>query len=117
MSARGILGRAGETMACDLYRRLGFDVVDRNYRCELGEIDVVARRGDLVVFCEVKSRRSARWGEPAEAVTPVKQARLRRLAGRWLVERRLAAIEVRFDVVSIVAADGGTRLDHYEAAF
>jgi putative endonuclease len=117
MRARGILGSAGETMACETLRRTGLKVLERNYRCELGEIDIVAGRAGLVVFCEVKTRRSDRWGAPAEAVTPVKQARIRRVAVHWLTERRLRADQVRFDVISIVIDRSGTRVDHLAGAF
>jgi putative endonuclease len=103
MDSRRDLGRTGEDLASDLYRRRGFEVIERNYRCRDGEIDIVARRGKLLVFCEVKARASNRWGEPAEAVGIVKQQRLRRLASRWLSERSPGAAEIRFDVVSIVA--------------
>lgn len=104
-------------MACEALRRAGLEIVERNFRCNLGEIDIVARRGGLVVFCEVKTRRSDRWGAPAEAVTPVKQARIRRVAVHWLTERRLRADEVRFDVISIVIDRSGTRVDHLAGAF
>ena len=117
MHARSQLGRRGEDAACDLYRRLGFQVVERNYRSGRGEVDVVARRGDTLVFCEVKTRRSDGWGIPAEAVDHSKQARLRRLAAAWLAERRPGFVDVRFDVVSVIVR--GDRLDvtHVPDAF
>jgi putative endonuclease len=102
MDPRTLFGRAGEAAAAHFYESRGFVVVDRNYRCSLGEIDLVLRRGRLIVFCEVKARRSARWGVPAEAVNYQKQARLKRLAGHWLGQRRPGAVEVRFDVVSVI---------------
>jgi putative endonuclease len=106
MHARSLLGRDGEAAASDLYRRLGFEVVDRNYRAGRGEIDLVARRGDTLVFCEVKTRSSERWGMPAEAVDRAKQAQLRRLAAAWLAERKPGSVEVRFDVVSVTLRAG-----------
>jgi putative endonuclease len=78
-------------------------VVARNWRCRDGELDLVARRGRTVVFCEVKARTSGAFGPPAEAVTGTKQARLRRLAARWLREQaRPGAGLVRFDVASVL---------------
>jgi putative endonuclease len=106
MDARTRLGRSGEELAADLYRREGFTIVERNYRCREGEIDVIAQRAGVVVFCEVKTRHSSRWGEPSEAVGFHKQRRLRRLAACWLGERRPRFSEVRFDVVSVVVRDG-----------
>lgn len=111
------LGRVAEDMAAHLYRRLRFRVLDRNWCCSFGEIDLVAARGSLVVFCEVKARRSRHWGEPAEAVDPRKQARLRRLAGRWLAEHRRSFARIRFDVVSIVVRADEVELTHIPNAF
>jgi putative endonuclease len=78
-----------------------------------GDIDLVARRGDLVVFCEVKARRSDAFGGAVAAVTPAKQAQVRRLAESWLRAAGSPPVDVRFDVVAI----DGVRLSHYEAAF
>jgi putative endonuclease len=117
MSARTVLGQAGENMACDLFRRAGFEIAERNFRCELGEIDIVAMRRGLIVFCEVKTRRSSQWGTPAEAVNALKRARIRKLAVRWLAERRVQVREIRFDVVSVIVDGAGTRVDHLVDAF
>ncbi len=78
------MGASGETRVAAWYEDQGFQVVARNWRSRQGEIDLIARRGRILVFCEVKTRSSATFGEPFEAVTPVKQARLRRLAAEWL---------------------------------
>ena len=108
-------GRAVEERAAGWYAEHGYRVVDRNWRCSDGELDLVAvrRRDRLVVFCEVKARRSGRFGSAAEAVGRDKQARLRRLAGRWLADHRTGASGIRFDVA---AWDGG-RFEVVEAAF
>jgi putative endonuclease len=106
MDTRRVLGDSGEDLAAALYRRQGFAIVDRNYRCRIGELDIVARRGSLLVFCEVKTRSTDRWGDPSEAVGPVKQGRLRRLAGLWLATHRVRAEEIRFDVVTVSALAG-----------
>ena len=92
-------------------------MIDRNWRCSQGELDLVATRGDLVVFCEVKTRRSRSWGEPSEAVHPRKQARIRRLAGRWLAEHRGRIRNVRFDVVSVVRSGDRVEAAHIPNAF
>ena len=117
MNARAGLGRDGEEIAERLYRKMGFRVLDRNFRCKAGEIDLVARRGPLIVFCEVKSRRTDRWGEPAEAVGYAKQARLRRLAAVWLSERRPGSVDIRFDIVSVIVRRGRSYVRHIPDAF
>lgn len=117
MDARSSLGRDGEDAAERLYRKLGFRVLERNYRCKGGEIDLIARRGPVLVFCEVKARRTDRWGEPAEAVQYAKQARLRRLAAQWLSERRPGAVDIRFDVVSVIVRRERTFVRHIPDAF
>ncbi|GGY69526.1 YraN family protein [Streptomyces anulatus] len=84
MNARGALGRYGEDLAARLLAEAGMAVVERNWRCRAGEIDIVARDGDALVFCEVKTRRSQGFEHPMAAVGPVKADRLRRLAEIWL---------------------------------
>src|SRR5690606_2707639 len=73
------IGEYGERLACEYLVGLGYVVIDRNWRCDQGELDIVAREGDCLVFCEVKTRRSTAFGPPVESVTPAKAARLRRL--------------------------------------
>lgn len=112
-TARRAYGDFGERLAAEWYERQGYEIVARNWRCREGEIDLVARRGRVVVICEVKARRTDAYGSGFEAVTPVKQARLRRLAARWLGEARPGAVDVRFDVVAVT----GARVEVLEAAF
>jgi putative endonuclease len=99
------------------YRALGFEIVTRNWRSMSasvpGELDVVVRRLDLVVFCEVKARRSPGYGGPAYAVGPSKQARIRSLAAAWLAECGVRDVDVRFDVIAVE----GVALTHLESAF
>jgi len=117
MDTRTRLWHAGEDAAADLLCRNGLSVVERNYRCDLGEIDLVAAAPGLIVFCEVKARATDRWGLPAEAVDHRKQRRLRRLASRWLSERRPGRVRVRFDVVSVVARGPRLEVSHFPEAF
>jgi putative endonuclease len=107
-------GRCGEDRAAAWYRARGYQIVCRNWRCPLGEIDLIVRRGRLLVICEVKARRSDDFGVPALAVGAVKQQRLRRLAATWLASNhRGRLVAVRFDVVAVT----GERVDVYEDAF
>lgn len=98
-------GQAGEDRAAQWYEAQGWTVLARNWRAgRQGELDLIVGRGGVVVVCEVKARRSAAYGVPAEAVTPAKQARIRRLAAAWLAENQVRA-RVRFDVVAILGDD------------
>jgi putative endonuclease len=116
---RRALGVAGEAAVAQWYEAAGYTVLDRNWRCREGELDLVIARGRTLVFCEVKTRRGAAFGAPFEAVTAAKQRRLRTLALRWLAahpDRR--ATELRFDVASVLAERGRPpAIDVIEAAF
>ena len=117
-SGRQALGRAGEQQAAEWYQAHGYRLVTRNWRGSGGELDLIVRLGRTVAFCEVKTRSTARFGVPAEAVTAVKQARIRRLAGQWLAGQRGTAgwdgpVQVRFDVAAIL--DGAIQV--IEGAF
>jgi putative endonuclease len=105
--ARQRLGAHGEDLAAAWYEQAGYEILDRNWRCPSGEIDLVCRKGGVVVVCEVKTRRSQAFGSPGEAVTVRKRLRLRRLAALWLEAHpgRTWVRIVRFDVASILGAE------------
>jgi putative endonuclease len=107
MAAKDAVGRYGERVAVRHLEQSGLTVLERNWRCAEGEIDVVARDGDVLVFCEVKTRSGEAYGDPAEAVVAAKAQRLRRLAVRWMAARSVVAPELRFDVVSVLRQQRG----------
>ena len=111
---RRALGAHGEELAARWYAGHGYTVLARNWRSRTGELDVVAGRPGLVVFCEVKARTTPRFGDGAEAVTAAKQARLRRLAAEWLAAAGLGVVDVRFDVAVV---HRGVELEIVQAAF
>jgi len=116
VAAKDTVGRYGEDVAARHLAEQGFVVLQRNWRCELGEIDIVARDGSCLVVCEVKTRRSSVCGYPVEAVTARKAARLRRLAARWVVESGLHPVDVRIDVVSVLRPPRGAAVvEHLRA--
>jgi putative endonuclease len=122
MRVKDEVGRFGEQLAVDYVSRAGLAVLDRNWRCIDGEVDIVARDGAALVFIEVKTRSSDAFGDPAEAVTPAKAARVRRLAVRWLAAQRDHGgegwSEIRFDVVSVIRrGPDGPVVRHLKAAF
>jgi len=109
-------GRAGEDLAADYLHSLGWLILDRNWRCAAGELDIVAKQpglADTVVFCEVKSRRGTGFGPPLEAITAAKMAKLRELALLWLRDRKVTAQHLRFDGIGVLfARSGSPQLDH-----
>jgi putative endonuclease len=116
--AKDAVGAYGERVAVRHLEDAGYAVLDRNWRSRAGELDVVAVRGGVVVFVEVKCRRTAAFGVPLAAVTPGKAARLRAVATDWLAAHGLADAAVRFDVVSVVRpVSGAGVVEHVEAAF
>ena len=116
--ARRARGARGEALAADHYVAAGYEVLARNWRCRQGELDLVVHRDRVLVFCEVKTRSSDRFGLPIEAITREKRQRIRLLAGRWLDEHKPVVREVRFDVASVLLApDGIAVVDVMEGAF
>jgi putative endonuclease len=107
------LGRSGEQVAAEYLERAGLRVLDRNWRCAEGEIDIVAAERRLLVVVEVKTRSGGQFGTPLEAITRAKRARLRRLAARWLVAHGVLFDEVRIDVIGLVRdAAGNYAIEH-----
>ena len=111
--AKDALGRYGEDVAVRVLLSAGFELLDRNWRCDAGEIDIVARDGDVLVVCEVKTRSSNAFGSPLEAVDSAKLHRLHRLAGRWLAVHDVRPARIRVDVVAVLRPRyGASRVDH-----
>jgi len=115
-NARAI-GDAGERDAVYYLQRRGLAILDRNFTYHHGEIDVVAKDGDELVFVEVKTRRSAQFGLPEESVTYAKQELIRRTAEGYVLERHLDNVPCRFDVVAIRIEKGIKKFVHYKNAF
>ncbi|MTA17733.1 MAG: YraN family protein [Actinobacteria bacterium] len=104
-AGRRALGSYGENLAARWYEEHGYVLVARNWRCREGEIDLVLTRARLLVFCEVKTRSSNAYGSPAAAVTPAKQARLRKLGMRWIDAHQMRPSTIRFDVACVIGRD------------
>jgi putative endonuclease len=100
------LGQRGEDIAVAYLRRQGYLVLDRNWRCPAGELDVVAREGETLAFVEVRTRRGERFGTPEESITPAKGAKLVELAQTYLQEKGLTDQNWRIDVVAVELEQG-----------
>ncbi|HHV79741.1 MAG TPA: YraN family protein [Firmicutes bacterium] len=112
------LGKAGEIEAAKRFKAEGYRILDSNWRCKIGEIDLVLLKDGLLVFAEVKTRRAGTGFEPEESVTPTKAARLRRLAGAYLAAHPwLEGLECRFDVVCARVLGGRITVNVIENAF
>jgi len=111
--AKDGLGQYGENVAAAHLTAAGLTILERNWRCDIGEIDIVARDGDVLVVCEVKTRSGLGFGAPLEGVTARKAARLRRLAARWVRERRVHPPGIRIDLVGVLQdGRGAAQVEH-----
>lgn len=110
-------GKIGEDIAVEFLKSRGFDILEQNYYYQHGEIDIIAKQNGVLVFVEVKTRRSTAFGEPQESVTPKKQELLRRTAEGYVLERNIGEVECRFDVVAIVMTDAGAECTHFRNCF
>jgi putative endonuclease len=112
-------GRRGEDLAAEYLKLRGYRIIERNYRCPFGEIDIVARQGEAIVFIEVKTRRSARFGDPQQSVTLEKQKRISRISLDYLQKKRLYPCNARFDVVAVRmhGEDAGLIQNAFDIAF
>jgi putative endonuclease len=111
------IGESGEAFARSYLKRKGYRIIQTNYRTPLGEIDIIAKDGDTIVFVEVKTRKNLSFGYPHEAVTISKQKRLKRLALYYLKVNNLVDARGRFDVLSLVSGEGSYKVEHFEDAF
>jgi putative endonuclease len=112
------VGSRGEELAAAFLERNGFRIVERNFRCKGGEVDIIARDGKTIVFIEVKSRRTLSYGVPQLAVTPFKQRQISKAALTWLSKKRLHDSPARFDVIAILLDNSYShQIEHIRDAF
>lgn len=112
-----VTGRRGEDVAVEFLSGKGYRVIERNYRCRQGEIDIIAKDGTALVFIEVKTRSSDRFGPPASAVDTAKQGRMAHAALKYMTDKGLSDAEARFDVVSVVVSGTGHKAEVIRDAF
>lgn len=112
------LGRWGEERAAEYLHEKGLNIVEHNYRCPIGEMDLIAHQDDTLVFVEIKTRRSLNFGLPAESVTFKKQRKYLKIAQYYMKEKGIADVNCRFDVVEVmVTPDGSCQFNHIINAF
>jgi len=111
------LGKRGEDLALRFLKRNGYKIIERNYVCKMGEMDIIAQEKDTLVFVEVKTRTSMDFGPPQLAVNPTKQMQLSKVALNFLKEKKREDVKARFDVVAIVLRPTGEEIELIRDAF
>ncbi len=114
---RKTTGARGEEIAAGYLEKHNFRIIQRNFRCRCGEVDIIARDGGTLVFVEVKTRRNASYGLPQSAVTPFKQRQISKAALTYLSKNGLMKEDARFDVISVLLLDSSPVIDHIRNAF
>jgi len=102
VSSNKITGNLGEALAEKYLIDIGYIVLDRNFRYKTGEIDLICKDGDCITFVEVKARKTNRFGEPCEAVTPLKQLKIYKTAEVYIMKKKLYKYDFRFDVLEVI---------------
>jgi putative endonuclease len=110
-------GKKGEKIAADFLKKNGYRIIDKNFRCPLGEIDIVAREKSTIVFVEVKTRKSSELGYPEQAVGIKKQKKMSQLALWFMQKKKIIDVGARFDVVAITMLSSGNEIKLFKNAF
>lgn len=117
MTKNQSVGKYGEDRASEFLQRLGYQLIDRNWRCDVGEIDIVARDSDCLVFAEVKTRTRVGFGHPFEAITSAKMKKMRQLVGEWCRVHQISSVQVRLDAISVLISQGRIHIEHLKQVF
>lgn len=115
--SKHVLGQYGEQVAADFLAGLNYEILDRNWRCSLGELDIIAKHESVIVFVEVKTRNGRGFGHPFEAISIEKVSRIRRLAAAWLSTKELGSTRVRMDAISVLVESGRVSVEHLKQVF
>ena len=117
MNSNQSVGKYGEDRAAEFLVRLGYEIIDRNWRGKSGEIDIIARDRNFLVFAEVKTRTRTGFGHPFEAITAKKIQTMRSLVSQWCHNRNLSSNEVRLDALSVLIVRGRVTIEHLKQVF
>jgi putative endonuclease len=111
------VGKFGEDAAAEFLASRGFEILERNYRCDIGEIDIIAKQGKSLIFAEVKTRTGGGYGHPFEAITHEKISRMRRLAQHWSSLHNFESLRIRLDAVSVLFRGGKVLIEHLKGVY
>ena len=111
------LGRAGEEIAREYLENLGYQILEKNYRCKHGEIDLIAKKDNVVIFIEVKTRKSTSYGDPEESINSLKIKKIRSSANHFICFKNLYDFDISFEVISIKLHSGKYFIKHIKNAF
>ena len=116
MAQHNQLGKKGEQMAVDFLTKRGYDIIERNYRFDKAEVDIIAKKENILAIIEVKTRSTSDFGDPQDFVKPKQIQRLVKAVDEYVIENKLD-VEVRFDIIAIVKENKGFTIEHLENAF
>ena len=117
MKPNQILGQLGEDHAANYLVDRGFQIIERNWRCSAGEVDLVARQQDQIVFIEVKTRNGTGYGHPFEAISEQKVLRMRRVAAAWCQANQVAGAKIRLDAIAVLLRGERAAIEHLKQVF
>lgn len=117
MGQKQLLGKYGEDIAASYLKDHGYQIIDRNWRSALGEIDIVAKTKSTLVFVEVKTRNGIGYGHPFEAITKTKMLRMRKLAAQWCAQQHSTALDIRLDAIAVLIRSGKVGIEHLKQVF
>jgi len=117
MSQKQFIGKYGEDIAAKYLQDRGYQILDRNWRCGLGEIDLIAKDKNRLVFVEVKTRNGVGYGHPFEAITATKVSRMRKLVAQWCIQNQQTGVKVRLDAIAILIRSGRVAVEHLKQVF
>jgi putative endonuclease len=117
MSQKQFVGKYGEDLAAQYLEDRGYEILERNWRCAAGEIDLIAKQKEKIVFVEVKTRTGLGYGHPFEAITSAKSARMRKLVAQWCQQNQTSGLQVRVDAIAVMIRNGKVALEHLKQVF
>jgi putative endonuclease len=117
MTPKQFIGKYGEDLSAKYLQDRGYQIIERNWRCNFGEIDLIAKDNNRIVFVEVKTRNGSGYGHPFEAITALKVSRMRKLAAQWCAENKSAGSKVRMDAIAVLIHNGKVAIEHLKQVF